>query len=217
MKLVGILGTGAAAVTVWFLVDIFSSSPAAHIAESDPRTKPRQVMNSLAHLPQATDVPPLEIRSSPEIHVSQPAAPRSREPKVPAPQQAEQQEPLSDVAVLLDQEFLSDPPPNRAAYERERTIQGLFLSADLGDKGRLAQVKCKATICRGEIEIASEAQDNAVFRRTFLSPEFAVGVQGAVSVPERRTLKDGRVIATFFIHPDAALEGLPPTGDDEEL
>lgn len=210
MKLIGLL-CGYVVLAGWLLVDFFKPEPAAHSSAVVRSEQPLAAGQGL-------DLSPLQSGASGERVVAPAPTVRSKAQAAPpqraaAPDQPEQ--PVEDIAVVLEEKFRSDPPATRDSHERQRVIEGLFEAAELGNTGQLTKLACKGTICRGEISIASASEDNNVFNRTFLSREFALGINAAFSVSERRTLEDGRVVATFFIHPDDAVVGVPEADDGE--
>lgn len=206
MKLVGLLWSIAALATVWLFLDTRAPRPKAPQARAEVRAETGETSEanaeSAALLPRSA-----AHRAPPEERIKE---------QVQVPESDQARPGLSDAGVILEEQFRLDQPATPDSYKRQLNLERLFKEADLGDAGQLSGVDCKGTICRGEVEIAHRSQDSIVFGRTFLSREFAVEVPGAVSIADRKTLEDGRVVATFFIHPDSSLEALPERGDEEQ-
>jgi hypothetical protein len=149
-----------------------------------------------------TPMPLVERISAPvEQQPNTATAPRIVEPG--RPERAPQTDRLAELAARLEAEYAVDAHPTRESSEKEKAVQALFSQPELEGKGRLQELDCRQTICRGVVQIANAGSDNAVFGNTIASPSFARASRDAVTVASRQKMSDGSVLATFFIHPQS--------------
>jgi hypothetical protein len=206
MKLVGLAWGAVALLSFYFISDILLSEPQRPLAPS------REKVANVAALsaPLKAEAAPLFLPANMGNH-SFPT--QTQEPKG-TPRSDQPSTELNDTAVLLSEKFRTDPPANKEAQKRESSLKGIFNDAKLGDDGKLLQVSCKQSLCQGDVEFAKSSKGNQVLERTLMSGEFTRDINLAVSITQRRTLADGRVVATFFVHPDSILQELPSVPED---
>jgi hypothetical protein len=208
MKLVGLFVASVALASGYFIFDILRAQPGF----SAPPLHGKVAGGLSVPMPstQTTAVAKVVLasRGSSSLPTMVQALPRTPPSDQPHPES-------SDVAVILDEKFRVDRSDDKESHRRKSTLNGIFEAAELGDDGRLKNLECKASLCRGEVELANKSKDNLVFERTLMSGAFLREVNQAVSITNRRTLSDGRVIATFFVHPDGALADLPSNPEEE--
>lgn len=196
-------GFGAAAL-IYFLVDLLFLS-SRHVA-------PKQALQSSGSVTtQEKNVSLLERQVAQGEEIPRPITQRRSAPMAGAsapPPPAARAEPsrTNELTATLEAQYAVDSRPTRESVRKERALENLFSQPELDGKGRLEEVNCRGTICRGVVKMANELNDSEVFSRTLLSGEFMSVIQDAVSVASRERQSDGSVIATFYTHPQSIFE-----------
>lgn len=200
------LGVGALAI-IYFCVDILTMrrAPQKRLVVSEEATLPREE----PMLPQVESKPVLAKRTPVLIEPKAPPA-ASQAPVGDEPAEHPQPDRSTELATALDAQYASDARPTRESLEREGALKGMFSIPELTGKGRLQELSCRETVCRGVVRLDNEGADNEVFGRTFLSPAFTTKISDAVAVASREKQSDGSVLATFFIYPQSVHETMTP-------
>jgi len=175
-------------------------------SEGSSKRKPVVAEDPLPRLQRSE--PPVE-RYSPPIPV-EPAAVPSTVPAVAQPAR-ENSEPdrAAELATILQAQYAVDARPTRESFEKEKALKNLFSEPKLEGKGQLEEVDCRDKVCRGVVRIVNEEADGEVFGQTFLSAKFAEAIPDAITIASREKMRDGSVLATFFIHPQSTLDMVP--------
>lgn len=121
--------------------------------------------------------------------------------KPPEAETSDEPRSLEDVAATLEHRFADDRAATAAMVSVQNTFVSLFSNPDV--KGaNLVDIKCRATICRAEVDFDHVDSDMDFARYAFLDPNTRVDRGLAVSVPIRRHHEGGRVSATMFMFTD---------------
>lgn len=204
------LGWGAFVTVMVLLALAFGVDTLRHRDHERPaHTRPNG--ESVQELEQPTNAEPVEA----PVHSRALKRPVPDETVVPA-EEAMPTEPGSNEAVVietLEASFNADAAPNHASGERELTLQSAFRAEGLGAlTDGLFSLSCRASLCRGELNVKSEQADQELFSKVVVQGPLLNDIPGAsFTVARREPLADGSLRVVFFVHPPEVLSRLSQT------
>lgn len=139
----------------------------------------------------------------------------TEEPALPV-EEAMPTEPGSNEAVVietLEASFSTDAAPNKLSGEREMTLQSAFRAEGLGAlTDGLSNLSCRASLCRGELNVKSEQADQELFSKVVVQGPLLNDIPGvSFTIARREPLADGSLRVVFFVHPPEVLSQLSQT------
>ncbi|MBN1611263.1 MAG: hypothetical protein JW940_31815 [Polyangiaceae bacterium] len=205
-----LLGLAAAAVLTFAFLRLWpGSSPSRAVASEQSEQREAPLRGTRAARYRADELRTSAVVNVPEQEAEEEVVEEEEEGPTehPPPDRSEGTPDRSEeIAAELQAQYSLDQRPTAESHRKEQGISKLFSNPKLEGKGRLTELDCRESICRGVIEIGSADDDSEVFSRTFLSMEYAQMIPDAISVTDRRRNPDGSVTAVFYTHPQSIYE-----------